>query len=203
MKLNPFAVRQIQVDLQSPDPERRGRAMRDLASLVKSDPTHHAQALPIFHAALLQDIDAWTILSAAHGLETILGPERAYPAWLALLNHPNAKIATAAVRAITHPRYVLPLIDVLQQRSQLSLRQSSIRALGRLKHPAIFPALLPCLADPELLPHTVEALGDLGDPRAAPHLEALRNDPTEAWPEDNHGPMLRVGDLARQALARF
>ncbi len=190
-------------DLQSPDPESRGRAMQALASRVKTDASCHAEALPIFHATILHETDPWTVLSAARGLETILGPERAYTSWVSLLNHPNSKIVSQVVLALTHRRYALPLIDVLQHRSELSVRQSTIRALGRLRDPAIFPALLPFLAHPELRPHTIEALGELGDVRAYPHLEALANDPTEAWPEDNHGPMLRVGDLACRALARF
>ena len=190
-------------DLHSPDPERRGRAMQALASRVKTDASCHAEALPIFHATILHETDPWALLSAAHGLETILGADRAYLAWLSLLNHPKANIVAAAVRAVTDRRYVLPLIDVLHQRTENSIRQSTIRALGRLRDPAIFPALLPFLAHPELRPHTIEALGDLGDVRAYPHLEALAHDPTAAWPEDNHGPMLRVGDLVRRALARF
>ncbi len=177
--------------------------MQALASRVKTDASCHAEALPIFHATILHETDPWTVLSAARGLETILGPERAYTSWVSLLNHPNSKIVSQVVLALTHRRYALPLIDVLQHRSELSVRQSTIRALGRLRDPAIFPALLPFLAHPELRPHTIEALGELGDVRAYPHLEALANDPTEAWPEDNHGPMLRVGDLACRALARF
>ena len=192
-------------DLHSPDPERRGRAMQALASRVKTDASCHAEALPIFQSALAHDTDPWTVLSAARGLERILGPDRAYPAWLALLNHPNAQIAGQAVLTVAGPRFVLPLIELLRQRTEPSLRQKTIRALGRLKDPAVFPALVPFLSDPnpELRAHTVEALGDLGDARARPHLQALLGDPTDAWPEDNHGPMLRVGDLARQALARF
>ncbi len=179
--------------------------MQALASRVKTDASCHAEALTIFHAALAHDTDPWTVLSAARGLERILGPDRAYPTWLSLLNHPNANVAGQAVLTVTGPRFVLPLIELLRQRTEPSLRQKTIRALGRCKDPAIFPALVPFLSDPnpELRAHTVEALGYLGDARARPHLQALLADPTGAWPEDNHGPMLRVGDLARQALARF
>ncbi len=58
-------------------------------------------------------------------------------------------------------------------------------------------------ADTGLRAHTVEVLADLGDPRAIPQLAALRSDTTPAWEEDNHGPMLRVCDLADKAIKRL
>jgi hypothetical protein len=45
------------------------------------------------------------------------------------------------------------------------------------------------------------ALRELGDERAIPHLEPLLTDRTDAWREDNHGPTLRVCDVARDAIA--
>ena len=80
------------------------------------------------------------------------------------------------------------------------MRISLIRALGRLRGSAVFPALLPYLDLPEFRPHVIEALGELRDRRAIPELERFLADRMEAWPVDNHGPMRYVCDLARTAL---
>ncbi len=50
-------------------------------------------------------------------------------------------------------------------------------------------------------PHVVEALVDFGDAGVIPRLEMLLNDKTHDWPEDNHGPMLRVCDLAKATIS--
>lgn len=83
------------------------------------------------------------------------------------------------------------------------VRVAALRQLGRLGTEAALPALLNYLDDSALRPHVVEALAELGDPAAIASLETLLVDTTEAWPEDNHGPMLRVCDLAEAALARL
>ena len=49
----------------------------------------------------------------------------------------------------------------------------------------------------------MEALKGFGDPRAIAFLEPYRNDPSPAWPVDNHGPMLFVRDLVAEAIARL
>ena len=87
--------------------------------------------------------------------------------------------------------------------ADLAVRLGAARDLGRTVDPAALPDLLRCLADPAMRPHAVEALADLGDARAVPALERLLDDTTDAWPEDIHGPMLRVCDLAAGAVRRL
>jgi len=55
----------------------------------------------------------------------------------------------------------------------------------------------------QMRPAAIEALRQLGDPRAIPHLFPMLDDKTDAWEEDNHGPTLRVCDLVDQAIRQL
>ncbi len=168
-----------------------------------SSKTNPTKAIAAFRATLAADPGPWLLIKAARALEVAIGPELAYPYWLELLNHSSPQVVAQAVLSVTHPRYCQPLLEILAHRPELSIRIKAIRSLGRIQDSATLPSLAACLDDPELRPHTVQALGDLGDPRARPYLEAWRDDLTDAWTEDNHGPMLRVRELVLGALARL
>ena len=83
------------------------------------------------------------------------------------------------------------------------MRPVVIRKLGQLKDPAALPALLRFLDDPDYRGDAMQAISDLGDARAIPAIESLLNDRSEVWQEDNHGPMVHVGDFARDTIARL
>ncbi|WP_155121221.1 HEAT repeat domain-containing protein [Bryobacter aggregatus] len=203
MSLPTFDIEQLKRNLQSPDSDVRGLAMQSLSIRVKHDPLIHAEALQIFRSSLRTETQAWPIIRAAHGIETILGAHEARPVWLSLLRHEDPKIVGQAAMALRDPAYVPAMIAALDRLPGREVRENLIRALGRTKDPSVAPKLVEQLADPQLRAHTVEALGDLGDPRVIPALEALLGDASEAWPVDNHGPMLYIRDLAKQSIERL
>jgi HEAT repeat protein len=194
------AIEQIIADLRSADQMVRCRAMQDLLRQVRSNPKIHREALAIFREYLLTAPDAWTATTAASGIEHIVGSIDARATWLSLLNSENDDLSAGTAMVIADPFYVPALLHLRQTRENMRLRKIVIRALGRLRDSVALPVLLEQLANPTLRPFAVEALGDLGDLRAIEHLEPLLSDRTEAWLEDNHGPMLNVNDLADAAI---
>jgi HEAT repeat protein len=174
-----------------------------LFTLVQREPAVHERALQIYREMFRSQRDPFTVTSAIRGIEHIAGIDEGRRLRLAIFDNPRAELVKNVVGTIQDPSYVPALIELLHRRSDESIRTMTIRTLGRLRDPAAFPALVQHLPDPKLRPDVVEALADLRDPRAIPHLQALLNDDTEAWEIDNHGPMLRVRDLARTALERL
>jgi hypothetical protein len=98
--------------------------------------------------------------------------------------------------------YAPVLLDLLARRREPELRTSLVRALGRMRDPGALEAIAACLRDPSpaMRGHAVEALAELNDARAIPQLASLRSDGAAAWREDDHGPIVRVCDLAGAAL---
>lgn len=198
-----FSLAQIQAQLKLPAPEARAQALFQLANRVARHPEDHAVARPLLEHALATETHPWGLTCAARGLETVLGPAAAESTWLAMLRSPDVATVRQAVASLTQPRYLPVLIEVLRSHPDLLVRQRAIHTLGRLKDPVGFEVLVELLPNPRLRPYAVEALGALGDPRAIPVLEPLLQDFADAWPDDNHGPMLRVADVAGQALGRL
>jgi HEAT repeat protein len=196
-------MEQIKTDLQSTDLTIRGQAMQDLSLWVQKDSSIHATALEIFRSCIPTESNSWPAISAARGIQLIADPPEGTKAWLTLLNHRNPDVVRHAASVINDPSYVPILIDLLNRRTEAPIRIAAIYKLSRSKAPAAFPAILKFLNIPELRPHVVEALGNFGDPTAIPHIEPLLADKTNAWPEDNHGPMLRVCDLAQSAISQL
>src|SRR5205814_10016953 len=124
--------------------------------------------------------------------EHILGPQQARATWLALLNRPAVNMVTRIALAIDDPSYAPALLELLQRRTETPIRAAAIRTLGRMKDPVALGAILDHLSTPELRTDAIEALGDLGDPRAIPHLEPLLDNTTQVAREDERGAMLYV-----------
>jgi hypothetical protein len=193
----------IREALGSPRQADRVGAMQQLVQLARKDSRVRVEALAIFERAIDVEEDRWTAIHAARGIASIAGPEAVRAAWLTLLNRPQAETVSAVAYAINDPAYIPVLLDVLKRRPEVTIRSAVLRALGRSKDPAMLPMLVDGLATPELRPDVVQAMTDLGDPRAIPHLQTLLGDTTDAWEEDNHGPMQRVCDLATTAIERL
>jgi HEAT repeat protein len=170
---------------------------------ARNDPAVHPAALRIFRAALADVREPWTALSTARGLDLLAPPDEARRAWLALLAHPLDAVVSSVALSAPHRSYAPVLAGLLETRSDPDLRQSIVRALGRLGDPDALAALVRQLGDgdAQLRGHAIEALRELGDARAIAHLEPLLADTAPAWAEDYHGPMLRVCDLAKDAIA--
>jgi len=194
---------QLEENSRSDKPEVRGSAIQALLLWARKDPSIQPKALEIFKRALTTPRDSWAAINAARGVELIEGPAATRGIWLSLLQNADNSLAASVAMAITDPGLARPLIDLLRRNSNVHFRTSAIRTLGRLLDSAALFALVEYLKQPELRPHAVEALGELGDSRAIAHLEPLLQDKTDAWPVDNHGPMLRVCDLAEEAIKRL
>lgn len=177
--------------------------MAALYHRAQQTPAIHPEALELFRASVMAWPDYMTASYAARGIELIAGPAEGRKIWLALLNHPKAELAGAIAQSIKDVSYVPVLLELLERRPEWSIQLAAVRTLGRMKDRSAFEAIAKRLADRALRPHAVEALAELGDPRAIAHLEPLLRDRTEAWEIDNHGPMLRVCDLAQDAIAQL
>jgi hypothetical protein len=198
-----FDLDEVLREIQSQKQEIRGAAMQRLLFEARKNPRIHPTAREIFRAVLQIPLDGWTTINAARGFELIAGPIEARREWLLLLNDSPPELAADVALSLRDAFYVPALIELLSTRDNLKFRRSVIRALGRLNDPAALKPLIESLNKAELRPHAVDALGDLGDKGAIPFLEPLLTDTTDAWPEDNHGPMLRVCDLAKAAIERL
>jgi hypothetical protein len=194
----------IRRDAASDDPETRGRALDSLLRLVRRDPGAHHAALELFRAELGDLRSPFAALSAARGIEHVAGPDEGRDAWLALLAASEPSVVSSAA-LLVDASYAPVLLGLLAQRREPDLRTSLVRALGRMRNPDAFDPIAACLHDPSpvMRGHAVEALADLDDVRAIPRLESLRSDTAGAWREDNHGPTLRVCDLAGSAIERL
>ena len=203
MSVKPFNLPEIQADLQSPEENTRSRAMDRLAVEVKTNPGIRETALAIFRATIQNPRDIYATIHAAQGIEAIASPDESRQVWLALLNDPRPAMVKPAACLARDRSFGPTLIALLSKRQEPEVREVLVRALGRMREPAALGPMLECLADPALRPHVVEALADYNDSRGIPMLIPLLQDKTPAWPVDNHGPMLRVCDLAQDTIERL
>lgn len=203
MQRSPKTLEELRLALGSSRQQDRVLAMQHLRQWVTKDKRLWPDALPIFERAVASEPDGWTSLHAIHGIETVAGPVAARAAWLSMLDRPDARTVAITASAITDPSFVPDLLALLERRRELIIRTAVLRTFGRLRVPATFPKIVEELDLPELRPSIVQALTDFGDPRAIPYLELLHDDTTDAWEEDNHGPTLRVCDVAWTAIERL
>lgn len=196
---------EIKAKLDSGSNAGKSSALYDLLKLVKRDVSAHAKALPIFLGIADNSANIFQLNPAIRGIGVISGYPEERRRWLALLDHPDewmVRIALGGLEESKDPT-VLEAIAHILQHPILALRRNAVTALGRLGAPQAFPILQKALEHPELRGYAVEALGELGDPRAIPLLHALLDDKTDAWPIDNHGPIMSVGEVAQETLARM
>jgi len=188
---------------RSPDPEDRGRGMQALLNRVRREPALQATALPVFRDVLASDEYAWPGVLAARGVEHIEGPVAARAVWLELLERKSPQLVRNAALSLTDVFYVPALIELLQRRDEPDVRSSVIRALGRIRHRNVLPAIIGFVDDPLLRADVVEALGDQGDARAKPYLQPLLTDDSDSGTRDERGAVLTIAHLAWTALRRF
>jgi hypothetical protein len=194
---------QIATNLRSDKDQICFKAVSDLLQWCRHEPRIHTAALPLFQEAAGLTRFPYVANHAVGGIELISGSEPARQYRQAFLHDSDPVLVRATVLMTRDPSEVPALIGVLDQNQDPAVKESAVRLIGRLGTPAAFDVLIGALAAPWLRPHAVEALGDLRDVRAIPNLEALESDTTPAWPVDNHGPMLRVCDLAAEALRKI
>lgn len=113
-------------------------------------------------------------------------------------------ISSATAQRAFDALSVPALVAMLAQAGSLERHIEVIRALGRRRDPAIFPALLPYLdQDMRLRASVIEAMGDLRDRRAIPHLLRFLPDRTDAPSDDNFSPRWRIADVTQAALLKI
>jgi len=199
----PFDLEQNKKDLKSDRAEVRTRAVAALLYQAKQDASIHSAALEIFRGLLASAADYWTLSNAARGIELIAGVEEGRRVWSMLLNHPVAKVVADVASTMKDPFYFPVLLEIFERRRETVVQIAVMHKLSRIKLHEAFSAIVARLAAAELRPHAIVALEELGDARAIPFLEPYLKDKTDAWQEDNHGPMMRVCDLAKGAIARL
>jgi twitching motility protein PilT len=102
------------------------------------------------------------------------------PLTVAQLRHGEADVRVQAVHlleALADPRTVTPLVELLRD-PDWWVRIVVCEALGRLRSPAVLPALKSAFADPDARWAALEAVGRLGGEPAATALLPLLRDPS-------------------------
>jgi len=193
----------ISNDLNSTNDLTCHKAVTELLLWCRQDRGIATAALPLFERAAALTKLPYVANLAVQGIELIQGRQAAQRYRQSFLRDSNPAMVRATVVNTSDPAEVPQLIDVLNRSADANVREAAVRLIGRLGTPAAFDALINALREPPLRPHAVEALSELGDVRAIPHLEPLQSDTTPAWPIDNHGPMLHVCDLAAEALKKL
>ena len=177
--------------------------MQALLNRVRREPALRAAALPVFRAVLANEVHAWPGVLAARGVEHIEGHIAARHVWFELLQRQSPELVRNAALSLTDVFYVPALIDLLQRRDEPEVRGAVIRALGRIRHRDVLPAIVRFVDDLLLRADVVEALGDHGDARAKPYLKPLLTDDSDSGTRDERGAVLSIANLAWTALRRF
>ena len=156
--------------------------------------------LPALEGALRDDENAG-MRNAAMEIYVRLGPVATEPL-LGLLGDPDEEVrnfATIMLGSLRDPRAIDPLIGAMRD-PDVNVRHAAAASLGQIgAREAVLPLIDALKAEPWLQYPAIHALGEIGDPRAAPALLELLGD------EFFRGPALEaLGRLAdRDALPRI
>ena len=156
-----------------------------------------------------RDMDIMARLAAINATGRAVNKDAEKALWLNLLNDSSEQAVSTAVMNLPNrfprdPQVTEALLAALQRPD---LPQSAVgwlmNGLGTMGEARAFDAIAARLQSPnaQQRAHAANALGKLGDPRAADLLKALTADKAFAWEEDHGGPKYSVGDVAKQALA--
>jgi len=130
MRRPEFKLEEIKHDLRSDTLRVRQMAMLSLLRGAKEDLSIQSDALQIFRTMLDFEQDPWTVTQATVGIEMIAGPSEGRHAWLTLLHHPNAQIVAHAASTLTDPAYSSILMEILEQRPDISIHRGVLYGLG-------------------------------------------------------------------------
>lgn len=194
---------QIRTSLQSPEVPVRAQAMGELLAWVSDDSKIHAEALDIFRESWRSESNGHLAACAIRGIEQIAGSAEAHAARLTLLDHPSPQMVAYAVLGLERHPDISKFVELLARMPVTEVHISILSTLGRTKNPAVRGPITEALREPGLRPHAIEALAALGDPRSIADIEPYVDDRADAWPVDNHGPMMSVGEVAREAIERI
>lgn len=132
-----------------------------------------ARAVPALMPLLQDTVKA--VREEAAGALAKLGPT-AVPVLIEALTHQEWLVRLHAVEALgktRSPDAVEPLLHLLFNDRDSSLREDAVRALGEIGDARAVEFLLMVLKEPGLRPLAADALGRIGDQRAVPALVAV------------------------------
>lgn len=185
--------------LRDPDPGARSQAARMLGE------THETRAIVALSEAL-HDPDPRVRLQVTAALGRIggLALRQVTPA----LHDPDGQVRQEAARALaqaTEPESIQPLVQLLRDPND-TIRQQAAFILSKIGAPAV-PEVLNALheADPVMRWNAARVLGQIGDARALPALEAVAKTDTGLVRGTGTlgGPPSSVAEAARQAIRRI
>lgn len=145
-------------------------------------------------------------VSAVFAVGRLKGQDATHALWLELLHDADEQVVANAASQLANskkPEVVEPLITALKRVGEGRFAFGSIlRALADLGDKRAFEPIAVHLkaADPHKRGSAIAALKTLGDSRALDLLEPLQGDNAIAWEEDR-GPKVTVGQVAREAIA--
>ncbi len=186
--------------LGSPDDETRGRAMQAILAAVRKDASRRDMARDVFLKAIAFDDDVWTCTSAARGMQFLDGVIDSLVYWQALLRRTDPVFVSRIMLAMDDPAHVPTLLAMLESSTERPVQAAAICMLGRSKNPVAFEPIVSRIHNPLLRSSVVGALSDLGDPRAIPFLRQVADDETPLDQSDERGAIIRVCDIAAQAI---
>lgn len=189
--------------IESSDEMQRAQGYTKLWDLCRKETAVRPRAAVLFRAGLARETAPWPRSTCLRGIETIEGIDATAPLWLAEFTGDDDARSRQVAYFMTHPRYFPALEERLWRSGNESLRYAILHAFGQSKDRAALPVLVKAMADVALRPAAIEALGCLGFTEAIPAIEAYLEDHTHCWQEDNHGPMLRVSDIASRNIGKL
>ncbi len=189
--------------LGAADEMERARGYTKLWDLVKKNTAVRPRAAVAFREWLARETAPWPRSTCLRGIEELEGQDHTAPLWLAEFTSDDDARSRQVAYFMAHPRYFPALEERLWRSRNESLRYAILHAFGQSKDHAALPILLQAMADPALRPAAIESLGCLGFTAAIPHIEPYLEDHTHCWQEDNHGPMLRVSDIASRNIGKL
>lgn len=195
------------------DADRRARDA-EAALLAEGRPEELADLLEeaTREALSLQDEDEaeLRLVRLADLCAQVPGPKMA-DALIAILDHPSPRVrveAGEALRDVAYERFKEVALAVeralARQHGGLSMQELPF-VLTEVRDPDPVPLIAKFLRHPDgnVVGAAIEALADLGDPSAAPHIAALVGDPRQAVLEELDDAPVSIGELAVEALAEL
>ena len=175
----PQSITELLTRLSQGDSHQRHQAAQNLTVYAKARQGRAGSELDILLKVLSQG-DPFTRWAIVEALAWLREP-RSLPHLLNALADPSWTVRVVVVQALgelNDPRAVPSLIAMLQQESHALVREACAEVLGRMKDASALEALTALLqtereadTDRVLQWTLIQALGELADPRAIPHLE--------------------------------
>lgn len=203
LQSRPMSLDSLRRDLQSGDLTLVANAITGLVKLAEGDARLQAEVLSVCQKWVEDAPESYVAIKAARGLQRLAGEDVFRAVWLKLLQDPREGFVLNVLHSTQDTSWAPIILEMLQRRPELAVRQSALCCLGSLKAPSAFPTAVKYLSDKDLKGYAVIALTSLGDPRAIPHLEPFLKDKTALWPVDNHGPMELMSEFVADAIQRL